>query len=430
MFLRLAASLLPVALLTSAAGAVGCSASSSPGQPGAAAHSVVQRDTSPSVAASDLATLVDDNTRFAIDSYRALGTLRAGQNVVFAPYSISSALAMTNAGAGGTTATEMASALDYGLPQARLHPAFDALDLALAARAPSVVLHVANSLCAYDKETFGQPFLDTIARDYGAGVRMEDFVDDPEGSREQINGWVADETNQKIQELLGRGTVTSATRLVLVNAIDFDGDWDVPFDAGASATAAFTRLDGTPVQVPTMIASKRTLAYVRTSYYDAIELPYKGQQMALDVVAPKQGTFAAFESGLTSEGLRSLLAGLTRGFLQLAMPKFKLEGVSVDLVPILEGLGMKEAFDPHRADFTAIARDPGGPLYVDGVVHKAFVSVDEKGTQAGAATAVGVRTALAPSVSIRVDRPFFFVLRDLPTGAILFAGRVTDPSAN
>jgi serpin B len=390
----------------------------------------VQRDTSPSVPASDLAALVEGNTRFAIASYKALGALDQSHNVAFSPYSISSALAMTYAGAGGATATEMASALDYTLPQTRLHPAFDALDLALAARAPAVVLHVANSLCAYDKEPLGQTFLDTIARNYGAGVRLEDFVDDPNGSRERINGWVADETDQKIQDLLGQGAVTPATRLVLVNALYFDGDWDIPFDAGETAPAAFTRLDGTQVQVPTMTAPKRTLPYVRTSAYDAVELPYKSGQMVFDVIAPKEGTFMAFESALTSESLHSALDALQQGFMQLAMPKFKLAGSPVDLVPILEGLGMKAAFDPRAADFTAIAHDPNGPLYVDDVVHKAFVSVDEKGTVAAAATAVGVRTALEPSVSIRIDHAFFFVLRDVPTGTILFAGRVTDPSAS
>jgi serpin B len=325
---------------------------------------------------------------------------------------------------------EMASALDYTLPQERLHPAFDALDLALASRAPSVVLHVANSLCAYDKEKLGQTFLDTIAKNYGAGVRLEDFVDDPNGSRQRINGWVSDETDQKIQDLLGQGAVTPATRLVLVNALYFDGDWAVPFDAGETTPAAFTRPDGTQVRVPTMTASKRTLSYVQASDYDAVELPYKDGQMAFDVIAPKAGTLATFESGLTSESLHSALGALQPGFIQLAMPKFKLAGTPVDLVPILEGLGMKAAFDPRGADFTAIAQDPSGRLYVDGVVHKAFVTVDEKGTVAAAATAVGVRTALEPSVSIRIDHAFFFVLRDLPTGTILFAGRVTDPSAN
>jgi serpin B len=417
-----------VTLLGALATATGCSSSSPPSI--ATTHSDVRRDTAPSVPAADSAALVDGNTAFAIDAYKALGARAPAGNVAFSPYSISSALAMAYAGAGGATASEMATAMHYTLPEAQLHPAFDALDLALAARAPAVVLHVANSLWGYEKETFGQPFLDTLAKNYGAPVRLEDFASDAEGSREQINGWVSDGTDQRIPNLLAQGTIGATTRFVLVNAIYFDGEWDSPFDPMATRNASFTRLDGTQEQAPTMTDGNRSASYAQTSAYDAVELPYHGGQMAMDIVAPKAGSFAAFESALTGDGLSAVLGGLQQGVIDLALPTFKVAGDAVDLTPMLQGFGMKQAFDPSKADFTAIARDAKGPLFLQGVVHQAYLLVNEKGTEAAAATGVvGGVSSYDPPVPIHIDRPFFFALRDLPTGAILFTGRVVDPLA-
>jgi serpin B len=323
----------------------------------------------------------------------------------------------------------MAAALRYTLPEERLQPAFDALGLELAQRSSSVVLRVANSLWGDEGEAFGQPFLDTLARDYGSGVRLDDFVNDPDGSRDRINAWVADQTDRKIPELLAAGAVTRRTRLILANAVYFHGTWDRPFDPRKSADRPFTRPDGTQVVVPTMSAPAMLASYARTPEYDAIELTYEGGLVAMDVVAPKAGALAAFEAGLTSEALGAIAAALQPAPIQLTLPRFAIGGDPVALEPVLQGLGMKRAFAPGEADFTAIARDPTEPLFLDGVTHRAYVSVDESGTEAAAATGVSVIASIVPSVSIPVDRAFFFVIRDVPTGSVLFVGRVADPTA-
>jgi serpin B len=414
------------------AGAVACSTSSSVPAPASSgiARSTLARDASPSVSAADLAAAVDGDTEFAIDAYKVLAAASPASNFLFSPHSISVALAMAYAGAGGQTAGEMAAALHYTLPDERLQPAFDALDLQLAQRSESVVLRVANSLWGYEKESFGQGFLDTLARDYGAGVRLEDFADDPDGSRARINAWVADQTDQKIPNLLAAGAVTPRTRLVIANAVYFDGLWQQPFDPRRTADRAFTRPDGTQVNVPTMSASALPAAHARTSAYDAVEIAYDGGEVAMDIVVPKAASLGAFEAGLTSEALGAIVAGLERGPIRLAMPKFTIAGDAVALGPMLQGFGMKRAFVPGEADFAAIARDPGDPLYIGGVTHRAYVSVDESGTEAAAATGVSVIAAVVPSTAIQVDRAFFFLIRDRPTGAVLFAGHVADPSAS
>jgi serpin B len=435
--MRLTASFRPflsLPLLAAAGALTGCSAapSSSGGSapaPLSVVHSNATRDTTPTVDPADLAALASNNTRFAVDLYKSVGAAAAGQNLFFSPYSVSSTLAMAWAGARGATAGEMESALYFKLPADRLHAAFDALDLQLAARAPAVTLQVADAVWGDRGETFQPAFLDTLARDYGAGVHLDDFTRDPDGSRERINDWVSAETDQQVPTLLPSGAIAADTRLVLVDAVAFEGNWDAPFRASATKDAWFTRADGTTVTVPTMFDSNRALKYAQTSDYDVVELPYKGKQIAMDIVAPKAGTFSAFEQKLTGDALQAIVKNLTAGAARFAMPRFKVAPGSISLVPNLEALGMKRAFMAGQADFSAMTSDPPGRLYLENFVHGAYVSVDENGTVAAAATGSGIGIASAPAKEIAIDRAFFFALRDIPTGTVLFVGRVTDPSA-
>jgi serpin B len=387
-------------------------------------RSDLSRDKQPQVSSAELGQLVEGNTDFAVEVYR-----RAGQgNLFLSPYSISTALAMTYAGAAGATATQMATALSFKLPEAKLHAAFNALDLALAARAAAAKgdtipfrLTTANSIWGQEGWSFEAPFLDTLAVNYDAGLRLRDFKADPEAARAEINGWVEDRTNDRIKDLIAEGVITTATRLVLTNAIYFSAAWANPFEASETADRPFFVGGDAQVNVPSL--HQRTgYSYAQGAGYRAAELPYDGGELSMVVIEPDD--LAAFEAGLTGARLREITASLRGYDVDLTLPKFKLEA-PLALKDILKDLGMVDAFE-GAADFSRI--DGARDLLITDVVHKGFINVDERGTEAAAATAVIVGdTALPESVTLVVDRPFLFFIRDRPTGAILFVGRVVDP---
>ncbi len=395
------------------------------------------RDTAPILDPGDLEDLVTGNSQFAADLY---DQLRAQDgNLFFSPYSISSALAMTYAGARGQTETQMAAALRFTLPQDRLHPAFNALDLALAERAQtstagSFQLSVANRIWGQAGWEFLPDFLDTLAVNYGAGLALLDFMEDPEGSRITINDWVSDATADRIPELLPKSSITEDTRLVLTNAVYFKAAWHHQFGAQFTSPAPFTLVDGSQVTVD-MMRQTESCKYTEGDGYQAVELPYVGDQVAMVIILPAAGTFDTFEQSLATGGLADILNRMTtdRG-VALQLPRFTFEkGDSLKL--ILSGLGMTDAFDGVLADFSGMAdlsaMEGYHNLYISDVIHKAFVRVDEDGTEAAAATAVvvGEVTALPQEpVTMIADRPFIFVIRDIPTQTILFMGRVMDPS--
>jgi serpin B len=394
--------------------------------PGGVAQSTKPRLLSPSVAAEQLGTVAGGNNAFALDLYRAI---RGGQgNLFYSPYSLSLALAMTYAGARGDTEQQMAGALHFTLPQAQLHPAFDALDLRLNTTGQpnaDFKLSLANSLWGQAGFAFRPEFLDTLAENYGAGLRLADFTDAArrEQARQTINRWVSDQTQGKIPELLAQGFLSDMTRLVLVNAIYFKADWETPFTRGTHS-ADFTRLDNTTVSVPMM--SRRTATpYVKTGDYEAAEIAYQGGRMRMLVLLPAPGQFAAFEGSLTAERVDAAVKALKPDEVILTMPKFRYDA-SLDLNQTLSGLGMRDAFDPQRADLSGMTGQKN--LFIAHVVHKAFVAVDELGTEAAAATGVGVEATAMPT-ALTLNRPFVFVIRDGETGAILFVGRVLDPKA-
>jgi serpin B len=399
-----------------------CSSSST--EPGLI-KSDLERNLSPNVAPADLETLVADNTAFAADLYR----LAAGQagNLFMSPHSISTALAMTYAGANGTTATQMADALNFTLPADKLHAGLNAIDLELASRAASASgdtipfrLSTANSIWGQEDKEFQAPFLDTLAVNYGAGLRVLDFVREPEPARATINRWVEEQTNDRIKDLLPEGSINPGTRLVLTNAIYFTAAWAEPFETSNTADRPFETPTGI-ASVPTLFQSA-ALGYGAGDGFRAAELPYDGGQLSMVVVVPDD--LAAFEASLTGDTFAQITSSITGHLVQLTLPKFKFDA-PLDLKETLQELGMIDAFTA-AADFSGI--DGTRSLAITDVLHKGFIAIDEKGTEAAAATAVVTgETSVPPVAELTVDRPFVFFIRDLPTGAILFVGRVVDP---
>jgi serpin B len=410
---------------------LGCG-SDEPKQTVEVAKSSAVRVTEPQVSEADSATFAADNQAFALAAYQGLAA--GTQNLVFSPSSISIALAMAYAGAAGTTASEMAAALHYTLPPERLHPAFDALDLALSSRGEGkqganggpMRVNLVNSAWAERTFTFKSDYLDVLAASYGAGVNLLDFIGASESARTTINGWVADKTEQKIKDLLPKGAIDNATRLVLVNAVYFNDDWLYPFDPGETFASTFTLLDNSKVGVKWMSNHLSNIPALKGTGFCAVALPYQDERLSLLMVVPDAGNFASFEASMDAAKLDGIVAGLTKQQVVLGMPRFKVE-TGESLSAMLKNLGMTSAFVPGQADFSGM--DGAPDLYVSDVIHKAFIDVAEKGTEAAAATAaVMVGAALPSGLIISMDRPFIFILRDQPTGAILFMGRVLDPT--
>ncbi len=376
------------------------------------------------VAPVDAVALRDGSSAFA---GRLLGLVAGMQpGVAFSPLSISDALAMTIPGARGRTARQIAAALDFRLPPARLGAAFGALDQSLgSANGPGVSLSVANALYGQQGTAFRSAFLRLLASDYGAGIRVVDFVHAKEAARATINGWVSERTHGKITSLLGARDIDVMTRLVLVNAVYLHAKWESPFDAHATSPAVF-HAPGGGVRVPTMHQSG-SFGYARGQGYQALELPYSGGRLAFDVLLPNSGRMRTLLRRLGHRPL-DLLRGLHQSPVDVSLPKLTLR-THFELADALKALGIRLAFDPVRADLSGIAGRPGD-LYIGAAVHEAYLHVDEAGTEAAAATGVVLEAMSAtalPSIRFDVNRPFVFLLRDRRTGAILFLGTVSHP---
>ena len=401
-------------------------------------RSSITRDKSPEADASNVAALVGGNTDFAFDLYQAL--TESDGNLFFSPHGISLALAMAYAGARGETERQMAETLYFDLPQDHLHSAFNALDLSLAGliredEADGFLLTVASSVWAQEGYGFLRDYLDNLALNYGEEVRPLDFRRDPNAAVAHINDWVADETEERITNLISPDAITDLTRLVLANTIHFKATWRNAFDERATTTGPFHLLDGSERKVP-MMRQQSNLRYAVGEGYQAVELPYKGDEMAMTILLPDSGSFGEFEESLTGDSVEAILGGLHYEFVRLTMPKFEMES-AFSLSETLRDIGMPDAFDERTADFSGMdgrsCRTKGDIcLLISGVVHKAFVAVDEAGTEAAAATAVivGVTRGVAADpepIELAVDRPFVLIIRHLGTGATLFVGRVLDP---
>jgi serpin B len=388
------------------------------------AQSSMQRETAPQAHPAELKELAYRNSVFALNLYQELCGVEG--NLFYSPYSISLALGMTYAGAQGETERQMAETLQFALPQERLHAVFNALDTALAQQnGEDFRLNVANSLWGQQNYQFMTDFLDTLAANYGAGLRLLDFMQEPEPSRQTINDWVSEQTEDRIKDLIPEGAITPATRLVLANAIYFDAKWQQPFDADLTRDGAFYTLDGKEVTAPMMNMSKPpTLSYTQGQGYQAVELPYKGGQASMLLIVPDQGQFESFEAELDAEQVRSIVGALEPQEVELTMPKFSFEA-NASLAPTLANMGMPDAFG-DAADFSGMTGDRS--LFISDVFHKAFVAVDEAGTEAAAATAVVMAEMALPisNIVLTVDRPFVFMIRDTESGALLFVGRVVE----
>jgi serpin B len=372
---------------------------------------------------------------FTADLYRRLSGSTG--NVVCSPYSVAVALAMTRNGAGGRTAEEMDRVLHApGLQQ--LNGGLGALEVLLEKRsgpvrradgsAAKVELHVANSLWGQRGLAWQVAFLDALARYYGTGMRLVDYVKDAERARAQINGWTSTQTRGKIDQLLPEGVLDDLTRLVLVNAVYLKAPWEHPFPKPLTGILPFTRADGSTVSVPTMRTTIRGARYARGDGWEAAELRYAGNGLAMTVILPDRGNLQALENDLDGDRIVRILRSPQRvGAVDVRLPKWRFR-TRARLDSTLEALGMPTAFTRGAADFTGMTTQ--AELFISAVLHEAFVAVNEAGTEAAAATGVVVSvTSAGPTpVPMIVDRPFLFLIHDTATSMPLFLGRVTDPS--
>jgi serpin B len=383
---------------------------------------------------ADAAELAAGNTQFALDLYQHLR--HQNGNLLYSPYSISQALAMTYAGARTRTEQQMANTLHFTLDQKALHPAFKSLALEFRSPGESGLwpegrgfrLNIANALWGQQGLGFLPGFLDVLEDNYGAGMRLVDFQRNSEGARVTINDWVSDCTEGRIKDLLASGTINSNTRLVLTNAIYFKASWQRQFKEEATHDDDFHLLGGTKIRVP-MMSQTAHFGYANSKDVQAVELRYDGGTLSMVILLPQAGRFRKVEESLEAERVASILANLSRTKVILTMPKFEYES-SFSLNQTLIKMGMRDAFDPRQADFSAMTgkRD----LKIDHAVHKAFILVDERGTEAAAATAVAMGTISIqkpkPPIVVKIDRPFVYLIRDMKTTTLLFVGRVLNPS--
>ena len=407
---------------------VGC------GQPvgGELLKSDKERITSPDVDPGEQALLIEGNSAFAFDLYQALREQEG--NLFYSPHSISVALAMTYAGARGETAEQMADTLQFLLDQERLHPAFNWLDAELASRGEGAQgkddegfrLNIVNAIWGQKDYGFLTTFLDVLAENYGAGLRILDFMNETEKSRLAVNEWVSEQTEERIKDLIPEGVITSLTRLVLTNAIYFNAAWEYPFDEDVTADGPFYLLDGGQVIV-SMMKQTEVFGYTEGDGYQAVELQYDGGELSMIVLLPEAGNFQVFEEGLQADKASDIISGLQPTGVALTMPKFEFDS-EFSLTDTLAGMGMPIAFS-GTADFSGMTGSPD--LFISEVIHKAFVSLDEAGTEAAAATAVIMDESETPGepIEVTIDRPFIFLIRDIETGTILFVGRVMNPGA-
>jgi serpin B len=400
-----------------------------PAVAGCVVVSGAQRITSPDVPSADLAALVDGNTAFALDLYAQLRG-KPG-NFFYSPHSISSALAMTWAGARGQTETDMATALRFTLAQAALHPAMNELDLALASRGKGAQgadgsgfrLNIANALWGQVGYPFETDFLDVLGLNYGAGMHIVDYEKAPAQAVDLINAWVEKKTENRIQKILSPDAIDASTRLVLTNAIYFNAAWATPFKPGDTKDGSFTTQAGPSVTVP-MMQGKLVVPYGAGADFAALELPYDGKELSMVLVLPND--LDTFEASLDGTRLTEVLGSLSEHDVDTRLPRFEFES-KWSLVDGLTALGMGVAFT-DAADFSGI--NGTGGLLISDVIHQSFVSVNEAGTEAAAATAVViVERSAPPPAAITFDKPFLFFIRDIETKAVLFVGRVSDPSS-
>lgn len=372
---------------------------------------------------------VDGNNEFAFDLYKKISGDDANfvRNVFFSPYSISTALGMTFAGARNETAAQMAAVLHFDPDQSTLHQSFFDLATGIDGTGKAYQLAVGNALWGQENYPFDREYVALIRQYYSGGFHTVDFARETETSRGRINQWIAEKTADKIRNLLQQGDINALTRLVLTNAIYFKGDWETQFDRRLTRPAPFRVKPGQTIDVP-MMSRTGSLPYAATDLLQAVELPYAGGDLSMLVLLPTTD-LNVVERQLSGQLLDELLVQMKPVPLSLYLPRFKFDArYALQEEKYLPALGMVDAFQERLADFSGLTGRK--ELFISGVFHKAFIDVNESGTEAAAATAVviGLKSALPPTTVFRADRPFMFLIRHKPTGAILFLGRVANPA--
>ena len=389
----------------------------------------VPRD-NPVMTDAKLAAVVRGDIALGLDLLRVTAT---DENTMLSPYSIATALSMLYPGARGETAEEIAAVLHVDVTDETLHEVRNAIDLALSAAPPTqresdtrmpFTIRPANSAWGQGGYPFLDEYLEVLASQYGAGLRLVDFFGDPEGSREIINDWVEDATEDRIKDLVPEGSIDVLTRLVLVNAIWFKANWAEQFDPELTTQDPFTLVSGDEVAVPMMHSSIRT-GYTSNSKFTAVRLPYAGDA-AMVIAVPNSGSISELVESLGPDDLEIQWGDYQ---VELSVPSFEFED-DIKLKDALKELGMRRAFidpmAPDGADFTGVVEER--ELYVTDALHKTFIAVDETGTEAAAATAIIMGILSMPqSATFTVDQPFLFWIEHTPTGEMLFLGQVTDP---
>jgi serpin B len=410
------------------------------------------RDPAASIPSSALSSAVTANNAFAVDLY---GRVRGGapnDNLLTSPLSASLALTMAYAGAAGETATQMASALH--IPSGSGATIFDgqnALDQALGSRAQTALaadqrsasadgasmpssddyqLELVNSIWAEQTLPLGASFRDVLGKSYGAGVFLEDFMNQPDSSRLAVNAWVSEETSDKINDLLPPASIDSSTRVVLVNAIHLKLPWANPFSASNTAPGAFTKSDGSVVTASLMNQTVN-LPYVDDGQAQIVALPLAGRDLDVVIALPHADVdLATYEGTLTSGSSPALMAPTTEASVVLSLPKVNFTSQTSSLAAALQAMGMVDAFNAQTANFSGITSDP---LYITDVLQKTMVALEETGVEAAAATAIvfgatGAPANPPPPVTMTVNRPFVISIVDATTQAVLFLGHIADPT--
>ena len=403
-----------------AAGTIPQNTASVSGEPGSGDVGIARPDT-PNGAGNATA----GNNRFAFDLYRRLATdpAYAEGNLFFSPYSISSALAITREGARSTTADEIESVLHLPTNDTLRREGFADLNAALNRESSNCTLRIVNALWAEETYSFLPDYIDVAARGYGANVTNLDFIENPEGSRETINRWVEGQTEDRIRDLLPPGSVDPLTRLVITNAIYFKGTWVEQFDPAGTTDEGFRVAPGKTVTVP-MMHGDAVYPYTETETLRVLEMPYahgNKTELAMLVLLPKEENLTAVEENLDTEKLADLRESLASQRVRVFFPKFTLDAEYL-LPGALAAMGMPTAF---TGDADLSGMDGMKDLFVTGVFHKAFVDVNEEGTEAAAATGVIAGRGVTPV--FRADHPFVFLIVEKDSGAILFMGRVVNP---
>jgi serpin B len=375
--------------------------------------------------------LREGNKDFALELFGRLCQDAGEDNVMFSPFCISSALGMAWAGARGGTEAGMAEALGFGDSQAAVHNGFSRL-FGLIEREgiepgeDSITLNIANALWVDDNYPLLDSYVSLVTEYYGAEARNMDFAGDPDAQRVVINDWVEDTTMERITDLLGPGSVTTATRVVLTSAVYFQGNWRFQFNPELTRDGSFTTLAGDEVTVPFM-SRTMNIPFYRGNGFRALAMQYADLQSRMIILFP-DGDFEGFQNDLDPGMLEEVVEGLGVREVAVVMPPFEFT-TDYSLSPVLADMGMADAFDPSRADFSGFTGERD--LFITAVVHKAFVKVDETGTEAAAATGVIMATSAMPSDPpelFLLDRPFVFLIIDDLSDTVLFMGRVTDPS--